>query len=159
MSPAAHGLRARVTPRSVHVGPIAKAVAVRSSRRRVPHRRCARDRRAGRRHRVGRDGGVVGLGGLLHELDKGRYVADTRHVWLASGIFVGQLGTLASAMHLFTLGVLGGFAMAGALRFQWKRFVPVTALTVGVVAAAVVGTRAYFSFAVENAYDKAKSAT
>src|SRR5262249_59085399 len=75
---------------------------------------------------------------------------------LASGSFVGQLGTLASAMHLFTLGVLGGFAMAGALRFQWKRFVPVTALTVGVVAAAVVGTRAYFSLAVENAYHKAE---
>ena len=89
-------------------------------------------------------------------LDLLRLPADMMQLYLASGIFVSQLGTLASAMHLFTLGVLGGFAMAGALRFQWKRFVPVTALTVGVVAAAVVGTRAYFSFAVENAYDKAK---
>ena len=89
-------------------------------------------------------------------LDLLRLPADMMQLYLASGIFVAQLGTLASAMHLFTLGVLGGFAMAGALRFQWKRFVPVTALTVGVVAAAVVGTRAYFSFAVENAYDKAK---
>ena len=46
--------------------------------------------------------------------------------------------------------------MAGALRFQWKRFVPVTALAICVVAAAVGGMRAYFSLAVENAYDKAK---
>jgi ABC-type amino acid transport substrate-binding protein len=77
-------------------------------------------------------------------------------LYFASGIFVGQLGTLASAMHLFALAVLGGFAMAGALRFQWKRFVPVTALTLGLVAGAVVGLRAYFSLAVQNAYDKDK---
>jgi hypothetical protein len=78
MSPAAHGLRARVTPRSVHVGRIAKAVAVRGSHRLVPHRGRARDRRAGCRHRVGRDGRVVGLDGLLHEPDNRRSVADTR---------------------------------------------------------------------------------
>ena len=78
MSPAAHGLRARVTSRSVHVGPIAKAVAVRGSHRLVPHRRGARDRRAGRRLRVGRDGRVVGVGGLPRELDNRRTVADTR---------------------------------------------------------------------------------
>ena len=82
--------------------------------------------------------------------------ADMLQLYLASGIFVGQLGTLASAMHLFALAVLGGFAMAGALRFQWKRFVPVTALMVGLVAGAVVGARAYFSLAVQNAYDKDK---
>ena len=82
--------------------------------------------------------------------------ADMMQLYLASGIFVAQLGTLASAMHLFALAVLGGFAMAGMLRFQWKRFVPVTVLMVGLIAAAVGGTRAYFSFAVENAYDKAK---
>ena len=62
----------------------------------------------------------------------------------------------ADMMHLFALAVLGGFAMAGMLRFQWKRFVPVTALAVCVIAAAVGGARAYFSFAVENAYDKEK---
>jgi ABC-type amino acid transport substrate-binding protein len=89
-------------------------------------------------------------------LDSLRLPADMMQLYLASGIFVSQLGTLATAMHLFTLGVLGGFAMAGALRFQWKRFIPVTALTVCVIAAVVVGTRAYFSLAVENAYDKAK---
>ncbi|HUK41309.1 MAG TPA: cation:dicarboxylase symporter family transporter, partial [Candidatus Acidoferrales bacterium] len=89
-------------------------------------------------------------------LDLLRLPADMMQLYLASGIFVAQLGTLASAMHLFTLAVLGGFAMAGMLRFQWKRFVPVTALTVGAIAAVVAGTRAYFSFAVENAYDKAK---
>jgi Na+/H+-dicarboxylate symporter/ABC-type amino acid transport substrate-binding protein len=82
--------------------------------------------------------------------------ADMMQLYFASGIFVGQLGTLASAMHLFALAVLGGFAMAGALRFQWKRFVPVTALTLGLVAGAVVGLRAYFSLAVQNAYDKDK---
>ena len=78
MSPAAHGLRARVTPRSVHVGPIAKAMAVRSSRRLVPHRGCARDRRAGGRHWVGRYGRVVRLGGPLHELENSRCVADAQ---------------------------------------------------------------------------------
>ena len=82
--------------------------------------------------------------------------ADMMQLYFASGIFVAQLGTLASAMHLFALAVLGGFAMAGALRFQWKRLVPLTALTLGLVAGAVVGLRAYFSLAVENAYDKDK---
>jgi Na+/H+-dicarboxylate symporter/ABC-type amino acid transport substrate-binding protein len=82
--------------------------------------------------------------------------ADLMQLYLASGIFVAQFGTLASAMHLFALAVLGGFAMAGALRIQWKRLVPVTVLSVGLVAAAVVGARAYFSFAVENAYNKEK---
>jgi Na+/H+-dicarboxylate symporter/ABC-type amino acid transport substrate-binding protein len=80
--------------------------------------------------------------------------ADLMQLYLASGIFVAQFGTLASAMHLFALAVLGGFAMAGALRFQWKRLVPVTALSVGLVAGGVIGARAYFSFAVQNAYDK-----
>ena len=89
-------------------------------------------------------------------LDLLRLPADMMQLYLASGIFVAQLGTLASAMHLFTLGVLGGFAMAGALRFQWKRFVPLTALTICVIAAVVGGTRAYFSLAIENAYDKNK---
>ena len=89
-------------------------------------------------------------------LDLLRLPADMMQLYLASGIFVAQLGTLASAMHLFALAVLGGFAMAGALRFQWKRFVPVTALTVCLVAGAVVGVRAYFSLAVQNAYDKDK---
>ena len=82
--------------------------------------------------------------------------ADMMQLYLASGIFVAQFGTLASAMHLFTLAVLGGYAMAGTLRFQWKRLVPVTALTVGLLAGAVIGARAYFSFAVQNAYDKDK---
>ena len=82
--------------------------------------------------------------------------ADMMQLYFASGIFVGQFGTLASAMHLFALAVLGGFAMSGALRFQWKRLVPLTALTLGLVAGAVVGLRAYFSLAVENAYDKDK---
>jgi Na+/H+-dicarboxylate symporter len=89
-------------------------------------------------------------------LDLLRLPADMMQLYLASGIFVAQLGTLASAMHLFALAVLGGFAMAGALRFQWKRFVPVTAAMVGIIAATVIGTRTYFFFAVENAYDKAK---
>jgi Na+/H+-dicarboxylate symporter/ABC-type amino acid transport substrate-binding protein len=82
--------------------------------------------------------------------------ADMMQLYFASGIFVGQFGTLASAMHLFALAVLGGFAMAGSLRIQWKRLIPVTALTLGLVAGAVVGLRAYFSLAVENAYDKDK---
>lgn len=89
-------------------------------------------------------------------LDLLRLPADMMQLYLASGIFVAQLGTLASAMHLFTLAVLGGFAMAGMLRFQWKRFVPVTALAICAIAATIGGTRAYFSFAVENAYDKAE---
>jgi ABC-type amino acid transport substrate-binding protein len=46
--------------------------------------------------------------------------------------------------------------MEGALRIQWKRLVPVTALTLGLIAGAVVGARAYFSLVVENAYDKDK---
>ncbi|MGB7948039.1 MAG: ABC transporter substrate-binding protein, partial [Candidatus Binatia bacterium] len=89
-------------------------------------------------------------------LDLLRLPADMMQLYLASGIFAAQLGTLASAMHLFTLAVLGGFAMAGMLRFQWKRFIPVTVLTACVIAAAVGGARAYFSFAVENAYNKDK---
>ena len=82
--------------------------------------------------------------------------ADMLQLYLASGIFVAQLGTLASAMHLFALAVLGGFAMTGALRFQWRRLVPAAALMVGSVAVVVGGAWAYFSFAVENAYDRDK---
>ena len=69
---------------------------------------------------------------------------DIFQFYLASGIFVSQLGTMGSAMHLFALAVLGGFVMAGALRLQWKRLIPVTALALGVVAATVIGARVYF---------------
>ena len=89
-------------------------------------------------------------------LDLVHLPADMMQLYLASGIFVAQLGTLASAMHLFALAVLGGYAMAGALRFQWKRFIPVTALALGLIAGTIVGARAYFSFSVQNAYDKDK---
>lgn len=89
-------------------------------------------------------------------LDLMRLPADMMQLYFASGIFVAQFGTLVSAMHLFALAVLGGFAMAGALRVQWKRLVPVTALTLGLVAGMVLGLRTYFSLAVENAYDKEK---
>ncbi|HSE91319.1 MAG TPA: cation:dicarboxylase symporter family transporter, partial [Candidatus Binatia bacterium] len=81
---------------------------------------------------------------------------DIFQFYLASGIFLAQLGTLASAMHLFALAVLGGFAMAGALRLQWKRMVPVSALALGVIAATIGSARAYFSFALGNGYDEAK---
>ena len=58
-------------------------------------------------------------------LDLLRLPADMMQLYLASGIFVAQFGTLASAMHLFTLAVLGGFAMAGALHIQCiKKSVP-----------------------------------
>jgi Na+/H+-dicarboxylate symporter/ABC-type amino acid transport substrate-binding protein len=89
-------------------------------------------------------------------LDLLRVPADIFQFYLASGIFLAQLGTLASAMHLFTLGVLGGFAMAGALHLQWKRIVPVSALALGVIAATIGGARAYLSFALGNVYDEAK---
>ena len=69
---------------------------------------------------------------------------DIFQFYLASGIFVSQLGTMGSAMHLFALAVLGGFVMAGALRLQWKRLIPVTALALGVVAATVIGARVFF---------------
>ena len=90
MSPAAHSLRARASPRSVHVGPIAKAVAARRSRRRVPHRGRARELRAGRRHRVGRDGRVVRLGGPLHELES-VVDAPTEDPAAAAGHVIGLL--------------------------------------------------------------------
>ena len=96
------------------------------------------------------------VAGMPFLLDLLHIPADMMQLYLASGIFVSQLGTLASAMHLFVLAVLGGLAMAGALRFQWKRFVPVTLFMVAVIAGGVAGARAYFSLAVENAYDKNK---
>ncbi len=81
---------------------------------------------------------------------------DVFQLYLASGIFVSQLGTLSSAMHLFSLAVLGGFAMAGALRLEWKRVVPVMAVAVGVVVATIAGARTYFSFAVGNTNNVSK---
>ena len=82
--------------------------------------------------------------------------ADILQFYMASGIFVSQFGTLASAMHLFALAVLGGFVMVGALRLQWKRIVPVTVLALGIITVTIGGARAYFSFALGNLYDKAK---
>ena len=87
-------------------------------------------------------------------LDLLRIPADMFELYLASGIMLARFGTLVSVMQTFALAVLGAFAMAGALRFRFKSFLSAILLTAPLLVVFVLGARFYYSYALENAYDK-----
>lgn len=87
-------------------------------------------------------------------LDLMRIPSDMLQLYLVSGLLVARFGTLVSVMHTFALALLGAFAMARMLHLRWRSLLPATVITVGLVLTCVVTARLYFTYALENAYDK-----
>jgi Na+/H+-dicarboxylate symporter len=87
-------------------------------------------------------------------LDLFRIPADTFQLYLASGVINSHFGTLLAAVHTLTVGVLGACAMAGLLQIRRRPLVRYLAVTAGLTAAIVLGSRAVFANAFDERYTK-----
>jgi len=87
-------------------------------------------------------------------LDLFRIPADTFQLYLASGVINSHFGTLLAAVHTLTVGVLGACAMGGLLHVRRRPLVRYLAITAGLTAVIVLGSRAVFANAFDERYTK-----
>ena len=83
--------------------------------------------------------GIVSLFGSMNTavpflLDLARVPSDTFQLFLATGILNSRFGTLAAAMHMVVLTLVGSYAMTGRLRVSGTRILRYCAITVLVTA-------------------------
>jgi Na+/H+-dicarboxylate symporter/ABC-type amino acid transport substrate-binding protein len=90
--------------------------------------------------------GIASLFGSMNTaipflLDLSRVPSDTFQLFLATGVVNSRFGTLAAAMHMVVLALVGTYAMTGKLRFSAPRIlrycvitVVATAVTLGAIA-------------------------
>lgn len=88
--------------------------------------------------------GVLSLFGSLTVsipflLDLLRVPVDTFQLFLATGVVNSRFGTLAAAMHMVVLGVVGSQAMAGRLRRSGRGLLRYAGVTAGLTAATIAG--------------------
>jgi ABC-type amino acid transport substrate-binding protein len=72
-------------------------------------------------------------------LDLMRVPADTFQLFIATGVLNSRFGTLAAAMNMVVLGVVGTYAMAGKLQLSGARVMRYLALTAGSMALVLGG--------------------
>jgi len=72
-------------------------------------------------------------------LDLARVPADTFQLFIATGVLNSRFGTLAAAMNMVVLGVVGTYAMSGGLRLSGPRLLRFAAVTAGLTAATIAG--------------------
>ena len=80
--------------------------------------------------------------------------ADMFQLFLVSGIYGERLGDALGAIHILFVSVLVTAAMNGLLRWRPRRLFTFLALAAGLWAVVLVGTHAYLSRTVDNAYTK-----
>ena len=82
--------------------------------------------------------------------------ADMYQLYMMTGVINGRTSTLLATMHLIVFTLLATSAMTGVLRWNRKKLVRVTIISVAAIAATLGLMRAYFTLAVSNKYDKDK---
>jgi Na+/H+-dicarboxylate symporter/ABC-type amino acid transport substrate-binding protein len=88
--------------------------------------------------------GVVSLFGSVNGaipflLDLARVPIDTFQIYLATSIFASRLGTLAAAMHMVVLALVGTYALNGRLRLSPARIARELVIAAGLAALTVMG--------------------
>jgi Na+/H+-dicarboxylate symporter len=78
-------------------------------------------------------------------LDLFRIPADTFQLFLASSVINAHVGSLLSAMHTLTVGLLGACATVGAIRIRRRPLLRFVAITAAMTIAVIGGTRALFA--------------
>ena len=79
---------------------------------------------------------------------------DLFQVFLSIDVIVSRFGTLVSAMHYATIGLIGAFALAGTAYLRLQSLLRVAVVGVLLVAAALVGVRAFYTHVVVVPYTK-----
>ncbi len=82
--------------------------------------------------------------------------AELFQVFLSVDVLTSRFGTLLAAMHLITVGLIGGYAMEGLIRFQPMRLLKVAAISVLLLGGALGIVRAYFTYIAVAPYTKAE---
>jgi ABC-type amino acid transport substrate-binding protein len=89
-------------------------------------------------------------------LDLFRIPADTFQLFLATGVINSRVGTLVAAMHTVAVALLGASAITGTIRFQSRRVLRYTAITVFLTVAVIGGTRQVFAGILRPSYTRDK---
>jgi Na+/H+-dicarboxylate symporter len=102
--------------------------------------------------------GVVSLFGsataaIPFLLDLLRVPADTFQLFVATSVLNSRFGTLAAAMHMVVIAVVGTYALRGELRLSAGRILRVLSLTLTVTAAVVAGLALAFRVIEAGAYE------
>ena len=88
--------------------------------------------------------GILSLFGSINVsipflLDFARVPADTFQLFVATGVLNSRFGTLAAAMHMVVLALVGSYAMSGRLRLSSASLLRYVLVTVVLTAATLVG--------------------
>jgi Na+/H+-dicarboxylate symporter/ABC-type amino acid transport substrate-binding protein len=86
-------------------------------------------------------------------LDMFRIPADTFQLFLATSVVNARFGTLMSAVHTLTVGLLGTCAVIGCVTFERRRLVRFGIITLLLTGATVGGTRAVLAYALSGNAD------
>lgn len=78
-------------------------------------------------------------------LDMLRMPADLFQVFLTMNVVTARFATLAAAMHIIALALIGSYAMRGRLRIDLKRLVGFALASALLLAALLIGIRAFYS--------------
>jgi Na+/H+-dicarboxylate symporter/ABC-type amino acid transport substrate-binding protein len=92
-------------------------------------------------------------------LDMFRIPADTFQLFLATGVVNSRFGSLVAASHTVTVALLGSAAIAGLVRFQPRRLLRFSVVTVMLTVAVLGGVRVLFASVLQPTYDKGKVLT
>jgi len=107
--------------------------------------------------------GIVSLFGSMNTavpflLDLARVPSDTFQLFLATGILNSRFGTLAAAMHMVVLALVGTYAMTGQLRFSAARILRYCVITVVVTGLTIAAMNLFFKIRINAAYKQGQVA-
>ncbi len=103
--------------------------------------------------------GIVSLFGSMNTaipflLDLARVPSDTFQLFLATGILNSRFGTLAAAMHMVVLALVGTYAMTGKLRFSPLRILRYCVISVVATGITLVGISFLLRVTGQGTYNK-----
>jgi len=89
---------------------------------------------------------------LPYLLDLMRLPSDLLQIYVVMGVVTGRLSTMMAAMHTLVLAVLGTYAMLAPQTLRWHRLIPWAGLSVGALAATILGLRVGLTFLLNPEY-------
>lgn len=90
-------------------------------------------------------------------LDLLRIPADLFELFVLSDVLIGRFGVLLAAMHTLVIAILGTFAMAGRLKFQWRKLAWYGVVSIMLVVGSLGAVRLLFTVGFEPVYTKYRS--
>jgi Na+/H+-dicarboxylate symporter/ABC-type amino acid transport substrate-binding protein len=88
-------------------------------------------------------------------LDLLRLPIDLFQVFISIDVIIARFGTIVSAMHYATIGLIGTMALVGHIRLRWLRLVRVTLIGTALILPILFGVRIFYSTVVVAPYTMA----